>query len=144
MSPKISLICTVFNEGESIKKLLDSLVEQTRRPDEIIFVDGGSTDNTVAILKQYAGEQHLPLRVIVVQGANISRGRNVAIEAAAGPVIAATDAGVRLDKQWLHELSKPFQSENPAAVVSGFFVPDPQSAFEVAMGATVLPLVSET
>jgi len=143
MNLNISVICTILNESKSISTLLDSLVEQTNQPNEIIFVDGGSTDNTVTILKQYAAEHTLPLQVIVAPGANISQGRNIAIEAATGSIIAATDAGVRLDKCWLEELLKPFQTDSPPAVVSGFFIPDSHSAFEVAMGATVLPLVSD-
>jgi glycosyltransferase involved in cell wall biosynthesis len=140
---KVSVICTVLNEGQAIQKLLDSLAQQTRPADEIIFVDGGSTDNTVAILEEYAATRQLPLRVRVEPGANISRGRNIAIEAAAGPLIASTDAGVRLDSRWLEELLKPFQATPPPAVVSGFFVPDPQTAFEVALGATVLPTLAD-
>jgi glycosyltransferase involved in cell wall biosynthesis len=140
---KISLICTVLNEGSALPRLLDSLIEQTHPPDEIIFVDGGSTDDTVAILQTYAARYQLPLRVIVETGANISRGRNMAIEAAAGPIIASTDAGVRLDRRWLERLLKPFQTNPQAAAVAGFFAPDPQTAFEVAMGATVLPLLAD-
>jgi glycosyltransferase involved in cell wall biosynthesis len=136
---KVSVICTVLNEGEAINKLLDSLVEQSRAPDEVVFVDGGSTDNTVTTLKAYSTEHKLPIQVIIESGANISRGRNIAIAAAAGPIIASTDAGVRLDKFWLEELLRPFGDQESPTVVSGFFVPDPQSAFEVAMGATVLP-----
>jgi glycosyltransferase involved in cell wall biosynthesis len=139
---KVSVICTVLNEGQTVQQLLNSLTEQTHSPEEVIFVDGGSSDDTVATLERYATEYQLPWRVIVEPGANISRGRNIAIEAAAGPIIASTDAGVRLDKHWLEELLKPFQAETPPAVVSGFFVPDPHSAFEVAMGATVLPTLS--
>lgn len=140
---KVSIICTVLNESHDIQKLLDSLARQTHLPDEVIFVDGGSTDDTVALIEKYASEQKLPLRVLVEPGANISRGRNMAIEAAKGPLIASTDAGVRLDRHWLQELLKPFQAGSPPAVVAGFFVPDPQSVFEVAMGATVLPTVSD-
>ncbi len=139
----VSVICTVLNEGPAIQKLLDSLAGQTRPADEIIFVDGGSTDATVAILQAFAARRHLPLRVIVEPGANISRGRNVAIEAAAGLIIASTDAGVRLDRRWLEELLNPFEANPQTAVVSGFFVPDPQTAFEVAMGATVLPALAD-
>jgi glycosyltransferase involved in cell wall biosynthesis len=106
-------------------------------------VDGGSADQTVAILQAYATRQQFPLRVMVEPGANISQGRNRAIEAAAGPIIASTDAGVRLDPRWLEELIKPFQAQPPAAVVAGFFVPDPHSAFEVAMSATVLPALPD-
>lgn len=139
----VSVICTVLNEGQSVTGLLDSLAGQTTPAHEIIVVDGGSSDNTVAVLESRATEHKLPLRVIVAPGANISQGRNIAIAAAAGPVIASTDAGVRLDPRWLEELLKPFRQDSPPAVVSGFFVPDPQSAFEVAMGATVLPAVGE-
>lgn len=139
---KVSVICTVLNEGQAVQQLLNSLTEQSHSPEEVIFVDGGSSDDTVAILERYTTEHKLPWRVIIEPGANISRGRNIAIEAAAGPIIASTDAGVQLDEYWLEELLKPFQAESSPAVVSGFFVPDPHSAFEVAMGATVLPTLS--
>ena len=73
----VSVIATVLNEGESIKNLMDTLAAQTRLPDEVIIVDGGSGDNTVAVIQRYA--KRLPLQVIVAEGANISRGRNIAI-----------------------------------------------------------------
>ena len=100
---RISVICTVLNEGESIRRLMDSLVAQSRQPDEIVIVDGGSRDNTVAVIQEYA--DRLPLRVLVEPGANISRGRNVAIAAATGDVIASVDAGVWLEPVWLAELA---------------------------------------
>jgi glycosyltransferase involved in cell wall biosynthesis len=147
---KISVICTLLNEGQNLYRLLDSLVAQSRPADEIVVVDGGSTDETAAILASYA--DRLPLRVLVEPGANISRGRNLAIAAAAGPIIASIDAGVRADPRWLETLCAPFATEalcapfaaeQPPAVVAGFFLPDPHSAFEVAMGATVLPALAE-
>ncbi|MCX7671294.1 MAG: glycosyltransferase, partial [Anaerolineae bacterium] len=81
---RVSVICTVLNEGDAIRRLLDSLLAQTRPPDEVVIVDGGSRDQTVAILREYA--DRLPLQVLVEPGANISRGRNVAIAAATGAV----------------------------------------------------------
>jgi cellulose synthase/poly-beta-1,6-N-acetylglucosamine synthase-like glycosyltransferase len=83
------------------------------------------------------------VQVIVAPGANISQGRNIAIAAAAGPIIASTDAGVCLASFWLEELLRPFQADPSTRVVSGFFLPDPQTPFEVAMGATVLPALSD-
>jgi hypothetical protein len=67
----------------------------------------------------------------------------MAIKAASHSLIASTDAGVRLDCRWVEALIRAFETEPPAAVVSGFFSPDPQSVFEVAMGATVLPRLEE-
>ena len=101
----VSVIVTVKNEGEAIRPLLDSLVRQTRPADEVVVCDGGSTDETPAILAEYEGR--LPLRVIVAPGSNISQGRNQAIAAAAGPIIAATDAGVVLSPDWLEAITRP-------------------------------------
>ena len=135
---KVSLILTVLNEGESMRAVLDSLAAQTRPPDEVIIADGGSRDNTVAILRAYAAEGRLPLRVIETPGANISQGRNAAIRLAAGEVVAATDAGVRCAPDWLEKLIAPFAAPQ-TQVVAGFFRPDARNVFELAMGATVLP-----
>lgn len=134
---KVSLIATILNEGQAIRKMLDTLESQSRQPDELIFVDGGSTDKTVALIESYA--DRLPLRVIISPGANISEGRNIAIRAATGDVIASTDAGVRLSSRWLEKLIEPFEQPNPPEVIAGFFEPDIQTVFEIAMGATVLP-----
>ena len=133
---KISVIATVKNEGEALRPLLDSLIQQSKLPDELVICDGGSTDNTLEILTEY--KTWLPLKILVAPDTNISRGRNLAIAAAAGPIIAATDAGVVLAPYWLEELTQPIVS-GKTAVASGWFEPDPYTDFEVVMGSTVLP-----
>lgn len=137
----LSVIATVYNEGESIRCLMRSLMAQTRPPDEIVIVDGGSTDDTAAILREYT--DRLPLRVIVQPGANISAGRNRAFAESCGDIIAITDAGVLLPDDWLAHLTAPFEGETAPDVVGGFFRADPHTVFEAAMGATVLPLADE-
>jgi glycosyltransferase involved in cell wall biosynthesis len=149
---QVTVICTVLNEGESSRRLMDSLAVQTRAPDEVVIVDGGSRDNTVAVLQTYA--DRLPLRILIEPGANISRGRNIAIAAATGDVIASVDAGVWLEPIWLAELIAPLEAAAPrngqsaaraasGCAAAGFFVPDVQTPFEIAMGATVLPTVAD-
>jgi glycosyltransferase involved in cell wall biosynthesis len=160
---RISVIITVKNEACNLARLLDSLAAQALQPDEVVVCDGGSTDRTLELLH---AEKRLPLRVILSPGANISQGRNAAIQAAIGEIIAVTDAGVWLEPQWLEELGTHLKSQlahNKAPVVSGFFVPDvyatheaehmsvppktldlkPETVFRVAMGATVLPHVAD-
>jgi glycosyltransferase involved in cell wall biosynthesis len=142
LTVSVSVIATVLNEGHSIVRLLDSLAAQSRRPDEVVIADGGSSDDTVRILAQYAARGQLPLRVLSLPGSNISEGRNAAIAAAGGEVIASTDAGVRLTEDWLRTLVAPF-ADPEVHVVAGFFQPDPHTPSEIAMGATVLPARSD-
>jgi glycosyltransferase involved in cell wall biosynthesis len=136
----VSVICTVKNEGEAIRGLLDSLTKQSRAPDEVVICDGGSSDNTIEIIEEY--QSRLPLKLLIFPGSNISQGRNRAIEAAEGPVIAGTDAGVTLSPIWLAELVRPIEDDG-AKTVAGWFVADPQTDFELVMGATVLPDLSD-
>ncbi len=139
----VSVIATVYNERNSIDRLLESLAAQTRRPDEVVFCDGGSTDGTVDLIRSFAASHpdRLPgLRVIEAPGANISRGRNLAIAAAHGPIVAATDAGVRLEANWLEKLVEPWVRDANTLAVAGFFAPDVEGVFQTAMAATVLPL----
>ncbi|MBP7964384.1 MAG: glycosyltransferase [Caldilineaceae bacterium] len=147
----ISLIVTVFNEGNAIHRLLETIAAQTVRADELVICDGGSTDDTVAAIHAFAqahGEGLPPLRVLVEPGANISRGRNLAIAAAHGPIITATDAGVRLEPDWLERLTAPWRTAHATGdplplAVAGFFVPDVTGIFQTSMAATVLPLVED-
>ncbi len=135
-SAAVSVIVTVYNEVGTVASLLESLQAQTRPPDEVVVVDGGSTDGTAEVLRRSDCPN---LTVREAPGANISRGRNLAVQAASHDIIACTDAGVRLEPDWLAQLLAPFRSETPPDVVCGFFLPDPQSTFERAMGATILP-----
>ncbi|HRI55746.1 MAG TPA: glycosyltransferase, partial [Anaerolineae bacterium] len=51
---RVSVICTVLNEAEAVGRLLDSLAAQSRPPDEVIIVDGGSSDGTPAVVMSHA------------------------------------------------------------------------------------------
>ena len=132
---RTALILTVRNEAASLDALLRSVAQQQLAPDEIVVVDGGSTDATLGILHSWC--DRLPLHVVEAPGANISRGRNLAIAATNAAVIAVTDAGVRLEPDWLRQLRAKLTPE--VDVVSGFFRADPRSTFERALGATSLP-----
>jgi glycosyltransferase involved in cell wall biosynthesis len=140
-SASLAVAITVLNEGESIRRLLDSLTRQTRHPDTVIICDGGSRDDTISIIQSYI--DRLPLRLICAPGCNISQGRNRAIAAADAEVIAVTDAGVVLADDWLERISAPLFADPNRLVSAGFFQPDPRTVFEAALAATTLPLVDE-
>ncbi len=138
----VSLICTMLNEVGSVGDLMQSIATQTAPPREVIIVDGGSRDGTQLHVEWWHGRLGCPLRLIELPGANISTGRNAGIAAARFPIVAITDAGVRLDERWLERIIAPF-ADDAVSVSAGFFVADPRNAFEVAMGATVLPQIDE-
>ncbi|HEU4326088.1 MAG TPA: glycosyltransferase [Roseiflexaceae bacterium] len=129
----ISLVCTVRDEADNIADLLDSMLAQSRPPDEIVVNDCGSRDATAKIVRGYIARGH-PIR-LVSGGHNIPSGRNNAIRHARGPLIACTDAGLTLHPRWLEQIIAPLE-RGEADVVGGFFRPAPRSLFELALGAT--------
>ena len=138
----ISLIVTVLNEGGSIHGLLQSI----QRPELCRRMKSSSSMGAAAMipspsLRGY--EQQLPLRLLIEPGCNISQGRNRAIKAAQGDIIAVTDAGVRLSEDWLARISEPLRLDPALNAVGGFFVADARTPFEIALGATTLPLPDE-
>jgi len=135
---KISLITTVLNEENTIEKFLKSVISQTKKPNEFIIVDGGSTDKTYKILKKYA-RKYKWIKVYQVKGASIGKGRNYAIEKAKNEIIACTDAGCILDKNWLKEITKPFIKNKNVDVVVGIYKPYYKNDFEYFQGLIVIP-----
>ena len=146
---RLSLILTVLNEEATLRPLLDSLLTQTRAPDEIVIADGGSTDGTLDILREYSAR--LPIRIVAAPHTTIAQGRNAAIRATTGDVIAVTDGGVRAKREWLEELTRPFVEGGESLhtphstlhATAGFFAADGDTPFDMAMGATVLPEAQE-
>lgn len=53
LHPKLSIITVVFNGASTLEKTINSVLSQTYDNIEYILVDGGSTDNTIEILKKY-------------------------------------------------------------------------------------------
>ena len=136
---RTALIVTVRNEVESIEALLESIACQTVSADDVVVADGGSTDGTLDVLRRWCAR--LPLTIVEAPGANIARGRNVAITASSGELIAVTDAGVRLEPDWLERLTEATWPD--VDVVSGFFKADTRTPFEKALGATTLPSLED-
>jgi glycosyltransferase involved in cell wall biosynthesis len=129
---KVSLVTTVLNAGGSVGRFLETVAAQTRPPDEVVVVDGGSTDGTLEDLRRAEG-----ITLIEAPGANIARGRNIAIAAAAHDVIAVSDADCVLEPDWLERLLEPIEAG--ADVAMGAYRPIARSFFHRCMAAVNLP-----
>ena len=129
---KVSLISTVKDAAAHIDEFLGSVALQTRAPDEVIVVDGGSTDGTVELLRSADN-----VTLIEEPGANIARGRNVAIGAAAHDVIAVSDADCVLDPAWLERILTPIEAG--ADVSMGFYEPVTDGFLQECLASVSLP-----
>lgn len=129
------------DEESSVCELIESIKSQTREPDEVILVDGGSTDRTVEVAREHIGTDHR-FRILQIGPASPGRGRNEGIAAASYDLIALTDAGIRLEREWLENLEKVFaaqEAEGSADIVFGNFHPIRDSFFEKLAALTYVP-----
>ncbi len=114
---KISLIVPIKNESDSLENLIVSINRQVFKPAEIIFVDGGSTDDTLEIAeKLIAGDSRFKL--IKTPQASPGKGRNIGAENAKFNWIAFTDAGIELYEHWLEDLVN--KAVNNAGIDMGY------------------------
>lgn len=135
-----SLVITVRNEERTIGTLMRSIVRQTEKPDEIVIVDGNSSDKTASIVQEYIQKNpDLTIRLLSYTG-NIAQGRNFGISHAKHDVIAITDAGCTLHKDWFRLISQPILN-NKADVVAGYYIPTGSSIFQkcLATYTSVMP-----
>jgi glycosyltransferase involved in cell wall biosynthesis len=137
----VTVIATVRDEADSIDRLLDSLLSGSRPPDEIIIADGGSTDGTLERLQERAMSE-ARIRSLSTPG-NRSVGRNAAVRAARGTVVACTDAGVDVDREWLERITRPFDENPRVDVVAGFYRAAGETPFERAAGVVSAPSLEE-
>ena len=136
---RVSVIATLFNEVDSVVPLIDSLLAQTRPPDEIVVADAGSTDGTRSRLDELA-RTHPQLRVFDRSG-NRSAGRNAAIGVATGEAIACIDGGCIADATWLEHLVAPLHEG--ADWVAGFYRPEGATLKSTCIGLVMVYVKEE-
>ena len=154
---KISFVATVLNEEKTIEKFLQSVFSQSRLPDEIVIVDGGSLDSTLsrifnfqfsrfaarrarfdsssarrAIFNKNPKSKKIKFRPLTKTGLTIAQGRNYGIRKATFDIIAMSDAGCVLHKDWLQKITEPFFKEN-VDIVAGFYQMRGSQPFQKAL-----------
>lgn len=142
-TPLISIVIPSFNEGKHIEQTIVSIIEQTYKNVEIIIIDAASTDETVAIIKQY--EQH-----IVYWVSEADRGQahaiNKGLEKCTGEIFNWINSDDFLEPDALQTIVNCFESNKKTEVVCGFtrcfFDQGNTTSHEYRMG--VKPTVAET
>ncbi len=92
MDPLISVIIPVYNGEKTVRKCLDSVVNQSYKNIEIIVVNDGSKDGTGNILRNYFSKVTINNRVITIPNGGLANARNVGWDAATGDYCINLDA----------------------------------------------------
>lgn len=107
---KYSLVTTCFNEASHIYLWLESVASQQLLPDEVIIVDAGSKDNTLAEVRRWQNNNkvNLEIEIYCLESCNIAEGRNLGVKKSRNKLIAFSDIGTELDRFWAKKLLRPF------------------------------------
>jgi glycosyltransferase involved in cell wall biosynthesis len=113
----ISAIVPVRNAAAFVQHALASVFAQSRPPDEVVVVDGASSDGTLDIVAGFAG-----VRVVNQKGRGLADARNLGITATTGDLVAFLDA----DDRWLPDKSARqlsyLERHSDVGVVAGHMV----------------------
>ena len=100
--PSVSVVVPTLNEWRHVGDLLSDLERQSRRPQEVILVDAGSDDDTVAVAQGFTG-------VRILHGERpVAKGRNLGGLSASGHVVVFLDADARLPETFLERFVEDF------------------------------------
>lgn len=85
---KVSVIIPTYNRAHLISETIDSIVNQTLRPAEIVIVDDGSTDNTERVVKKYANL----VKYYRIENSGVCKARNVGVDKSQNEWVAFCDS----------------------------------------------------
>jgi glycosyltransferase involved in cell wall biosynthesis len=128
----ITLVIRTLNEERVVARCIECVLRQTRRPDEIIVADNGSSDATLSIVGEF--ERDGVVRVIHCPKKGYVSGLNAGAEVARGDVVAYLSADCLPDERWLEELERLLLGSG-ADVVQGREIPWPPNDIHHVLAA---------
>lgn len=122
----ISVVVPVYNASQYLRQCVDSLINQTWKDVEFIFVDDGSTDDSVVILKEY---QKRDARIKVLEQENMHAGvaRNNGMKQATGKYIIFLDSDDYFDLTLLEKAFRCAEKNQAEIVFFGHYRYDNQT-----------------
>lgn len=133
-SLRIALLMPSLNEEATIAPAMQAVRASTRQPEEIIVIDGGSTDATHALLQQHAATS-LPVRLLVRPGMLPGAARNEGAKVSTCDLLLFVDFGNVIDPHWIEEMARPFEADARIEAVGGLYEPMMTNDFERCVAA---------
>lgn len=116
--PKVSIVIPVYNTAPYLRQCLDSVVNQTLRDIEIICVDDGSTDGSLAILEEYAAIDQR-VRILRQQNQYAGVARNNGMAVAMGKYLMFWDSDDYFDLTALEKMYDQCEADQADICVCG-------------------------
>ena len=116
---KISIIVPIFNSSKFLPKCINSLLAQTYQNIEIILVNDGSTDNSLAICQKFADADHR-IRLVNQENNGIAAARNNGIAHATGDYLCFVDSDDFIDPDYCQSLIDIQKNSGADIVVTSF------------------------
>lgn len=113
MSTTISVVIPVLDDARLLETCLATLQQQTRPADEVVVVDNGCTDDSVAVAQRFGA------RVVTEPRPGITAASSRGFDVARGSVIARCDADSRLPPSWLAQIEEQLAAHPTAVAVTG-------------------------
>jgi glycosyltransferase involved in cell wall biosynthesis len=115
MRRSVSAVIPTYNYGRFIGEAIQSVLEQTKRPQEIIVVDDGSTDDTQDVVRNFGGD----VKYIHQANAGVCSARNRGVMESTGEIIAFIDADDTMEPGSLEKQIPLFAEEGVGLVHCG-------------------------
>lgn len=119
-SPEISVIIPAYNCECYVQECLDSLEMQSFKDFELIIIDDGSKDKTLAIIKDYAKKSSLAITLVEQENGGASKARNAGISLAKGKYIAFIDADDTVWPDYFEMLYSEAEKHSADIVTCGY------------------------
>ncbi|MDX5404469.1 MAG: glycosyltransferase [Bacteroidota bacterium] len=118
--PKVSVIIPFRNEHENLLDLFTSLENLSIEiPDEVIWVDDGSTDDGATVLEALFLNSRIPHKLIRIEGSGKKPALDAGIRASLGDWILTTDADCKVPTTWVNDLVLSIRSAPERSVWCG-------------------------
>ena len=113
----ISIVIPVYNAEKYLEKCLDGVLGQTYPNWELILIDNGSTDGSMAICKEYAGRDNRITAIHQYQNKGVSVARNLGMQRCSGEFITFIDADDWVRKDYLETLIRIQKAQSADMVI---------------------------
>jgi len=110
---QVSVILLTKNSASTVQKSIESIFKQTCQPNEVVVVDGNSSDGTLEIVKKY------PVKLVSEPGLGFGYARNLGVKSTSGDIVFFLDSDCYAEPNWIENALKHLDGDSEIVGVTG-------------------------